>query len=229
VSDVVIVVPVKDEETGLEFLIDDFADSRISEDYQIEFVFVIDERTSDNSRLFASRLSSHIIDQMGSHGKGAAMNQAITNLSVMSYNFVIFLDADGSYSFNGVKEVLKALEGGADVVSGSRFLNSSGRPKGMSLMHTFGNRILSKISSIRNKRKISDLCTGLWGFTSSSIDSIKIESKGFDLEAEIAGRVRQKGFRHIEVPVSWSQRKGGTSKLRSIRDGAIILFRIIRT
>jgi len=96
-------------------------------------------------------------------------------------------------------------------------------------MHNFGNHLLSKISSIRNRRKISDLCTGLWGFTTEAIKSIEIKSNGFDLEAEIAGLARKNKLQHVEVPVDWSQRKGGNSKLRSVRDGAIILLRIIRT
>ena len=224
-----IVVPVKDEEVGLQFLINDFENSKIAVDYDIKFIFVIDERTSDDSRKFAARLSDQIIDQRESHGKGAAIQQAIIHLNEITSRFVIFLDADGSYSFNDVKQILSSLERGADVVSGSRFLNCSGRPEGMSLMHNFGNHLLSKISSIRNRRKISDLCTGLWGFTTEAIKSIEIKSNGFDLEAEIAGLARKNKLQPVEVPVDWSQRKGGNSKLRSVRDGAIILLRIIRT
>ena len=226
---VTIVVPVKDEEVGLQFLIGDFEDSKIEEEYDIKFIFAIDERTSDDSRQFAERLAERIIDQRGSHGKGDAIKQAIRHLEATESDFVIFLDADGSYSFKGVKQVISALEDGADIVSGSRFLNTSGRPEGMSRTHNFGNHILSKISSIRNRRNISDLCTGLWGFTFESINSMDIRSNGFDLEAELAGLARKNNFHHAEVPVEWSQRKGGNSKLRSIRDGIIILFRIIRT
>ena len=43
--------------------------------------------------------------------------------------------------------------------------------------------------------------------------AMEIKSKGFDLEAELAGLARRKGFDHVEVQVDWSQRKGGTSKL----------------
>ena len=157
------------------------------------------------------------------------MKRAITHLDLKKTNFVIFLDADGSYSFNGVRGVINSLEGGAEVVSGSRFLDRSGRPNGMGMVHNFGNRLLSKISSIRNRRKISDLCTGLWGFKADSLIKMDLQSNGFDLEAEIAGQVRKKKLVHVEIPVDWSQRKGGRSKLRSLRDGAIILARIIRT
>ena len=99
----------------------------------------------------------------------------------------------------------------------------------MSRLHNFGNRLLSAISSVRNRRRISDLCTGLWGFTSKSLMKMNVKSSGFDLEAELAGIARRQGLEHIEVQVDWSQRKGGTSKLRSLTDGFIILLRIIRT
>ena len=171
---VTIVVPVKDEEVGLKYLIGDFENSLIKEEYEVTLIFVIDERTSDDSRLFATRLSNHIIDQCGSHGKGDAIKRAISYLENFETHFVIFLDADGSYSFNAVKHVVNSLIQGADVVSGSRFLSSSGRPKGMSLMHTFGNHLLSKIASLKNRRKISDLCTGLWGFKYEPIMSMDI-------------------------------------------------------
>ena len=62
-----------------------------------------------------------------------------------------------------------------------------------------------------------------------AIEKIKLNSKGFDLEAEIAGKIRTSNLKHTEVGVNWSARKGGTSKLKSFRDGAIILFRILRT
>jgi dolichol-phosphate mannosyltransferase len=226
---VTIIVPVKDEEVGLQYLLENFVTSKISIDFNIDFIFVIDERTSDDSHRIASKFSEHIIDQEETYGKGNAMKRAINHLDVNKTNFVIFLDADGSYSFNGVRDVIYSLEGGADVVSGSRFLNRPGRPNGMGIVHNFGNHLLSKISSIRNRRIISDLCTGLWGFKADSLLKMDLQSNGFDLEAEIAGKVRKKKLGHVEVPVEWSQRKGGSSKLKSLRDGVIILARIIRT
>ena len=190
--------------------------SRVNKDgAPIEFDIIVVSGWSDWVR------SAQVISQN--------LKKAIENLNAIRSNFTIFLDADGSYSFDDVKKIISGLEDGADVVSGSRFLGQKRRPKGMSVMHNFGNHFLSLISSIRNRRKISDLCTGLWGFSNDSISSISIQSKGFDLEAEIAGLVRRKKLTHVEVPVEWSQRKGGTSKLRSIRDGSIILLRIIMT
>ena len=226
---VTVIVPVKDEEVGLNFLLDDYNGSPLKEIYDIRFIFVIDVRTSDSSKKIAMKFSENIIDQEKTTGKGSAMVQAIDKWKQNLTPKIVFLDADGSYSFESVIRVLEALGDGVDVVSGSRFLSGNGRPEGMSRRHIFGNRVLSSISSIRNGRRISDLCTGLWGFNSKSLMAMDIKSQGFDIEAEMAGLVRRKGLNHVEVQVDWSQRKGGTSKLRSLTDGFIILLRIIRT
>ena len=85
---VTIVVPVKDEEDGLQYLIQDLDESGIREEYEILFLFVIDERTSDNSREFAARLSEKIVDQQGSHGKGDAIRQAINYLEGLEFDLL---------------------------------------------------------------------------------------------------------------------------------------------
>ena len=228
-EEVTIIVPVKDEEDGLNYLLDDFNSSPIEQFYKINFIFVIDIRTSDSSKHIASKLSDNIIDQKETIGKGAAVKQAIAVWKTNPTPLVVFLDADGSYSFDSVKQILDSVVEGSAIVSGSRFVSKGGRPKGMSRLHNFGNKSLSLISSIRNGRRISDLCTGLWGFKEKSLLKMKIQSSGFDLEAEIAGLARRNQLDHTEIQVDWSQRKGGTSKLRSLTDGFIIFMRIIRT
>ncbi len=224
-----IIIPVKDEEKGLEYLLQDFESSGLEKEFDIDFIFAIDERTSDNSTEIARKFSNQIIDQGDAHGKGAAMRQATRLWKKNKTPKVVFLDADGSYSFNSVRNIIGALDNASDVVSGSRFLSKKGRPEGMTRLHNFGNKILSIISSIRNRRRISDLCTGLWGFNRDALERLNFKSNGFGLEAELAGLVRREKLAHLEVPVEWSQRKGGTTKLRSFTDGLIILIRIIIT
>jgi len=223
-----IIIPVKDEEEGLKFLYEDFKNSELYTDSNLSFIFIIDSRTNDASKDIASKFTNQIIDQESTHGKGAAIRQALELWMLNQTSHVILMDADGSYSFSDVSKIMKALRENHPVVSGSRFLNN-GRPDGMSILHNFGNHFLSLICSIKNRRKISDLCTGLWGFTSEAIIKLNLKAVGFDLEAEIAGKVSKNAFHHHEVQVNWSARKGGVSKLKSFRDGFLILYRILRT
>ena len=226
---VTIIIPVKDEEVGLQYLFDNYKSSILYKNSDISFIFVIDGRTSDLSKKIAGNFSDLIIDQNETHGKGAAVRQALEIWKNDITDFVLFMDADGSYSFDDASKIITELNNGTDVVSGSRFLSKKGIPAGMGYLHNFVNRFLSMVSSIRNRRKLSDLCTGLWGFKSDSIEKLGIKSNGFDLEAEIVGKIRRANLNHVEIPVQWSARKGGASKLKSFRDGTIILLRVLRT
>jgi len=246
--DITIFIPVKDEVVGLSHLVQDYEENIWGEEKlssRISFIFIIDGRTTDESKVKATKIlemhgqlssKNQIIDQKNTHGKGAAIRQAIDLWRKSPSAFVIFLDADGSHSFLDIKSILEELNQGSDVVSGSRFMDHSNLSDNnhvndmsqMGKLHIFGNKLLSKISSLKNKRKITDLCTGIWGFTSNSLIKLNLQSEGFDLEAEIAGKCRRNNLVHSEVPIHWYPRKGGSSKLRSFRDGFIILIRILR-
>ena len=227
-EEVTIIIPVKNEEVGLTYLLEEYNKSDLKENYDVKFILIIDSRTDDYSKKVASGFPGEIIDQYKSTGKGAAIMQAVHSWKREPNPKVIFLDADGSYSFEQISNILEKLDH-FDIVSGSRFLNRKGRLEGMSRLHHIGNKILSATSSFRNRQKITDLCTGLWGFRENALLDIEFKSKGFDLEAEIFGLIRKNRYSHAEIGVEWSQRKGGISKLRSITDGLIILRRIILT
>lgn len=226
---VTIIIPVKNEEGGLRLLKKEYSDSQLKDLYEIDFIFVIDSETDDHSRNIANYFGGKIVEQTETRGKGAAIQQGITTWKNNLTSYVIFLDADGSYSFDSVEKILIELNEGVDVVSGSRFLKGKGNLHEMSRLHFIGNKALSSIASLRNRKKISDLCTGLWGFQRDAIVNIEFKSKGFDLEAEIFGLCRKNRLIHNEAIVDWNQRKAGVSKLRSIRDGLIILARIVLT
>jgi hypothetical protein len=242
--DITIFIPVKNEVVGLSYLVKDYQENILGEEKlskRISFIFIIDGRTTDESKIKATKIlemngqissKNQIIDQKDTHGKGAAIGQAIDLWKKAPSSFVFFLDADGSHSFLDIRAILEELNNGSDVVSGSRFMSHSNLIDNthfndmsqMGKLHIFGNKLLSKISSLKNKRKITDLCTGIWGFKSNALIKLNLRSEGFDLEAEIAGKCRRNDLIHSEVPIHWYPRKGGSSKLRSFRDGFIILI-----
>ena len=225
---VTVIIPVKNEETGLRYLLKDLSSSGLTSIRVLNLIFVIDSRTSDESIKIAEMFGGKLIYQVRSTGKGNAIRLGVKEWNKNPTDIVVFLDADGSYSFDYVGKIIDSVERGFEVVSGSRFIGTS-KPVGMSPLHVLGNRLLSKISGIKNKRKITDLCTGLWGFSSGALKKIEIRSNGFDLEAELVGLISRRNLSHAEIPVRWEQRKGGVSKLRSFKDGIIILIRIILT
>ena len=98
-GEVTIIIPVKDEEVGLDFLLNDYKSSSLKDIHDVNFIFVIDKRTSDSSKKIASEFSDNVIDQEETIGKGAAVRQAIEEWKKNPTQMIVFLDADGSYSF----------------------------------------------------------------------------------------------------------------------------------
>ena len=103
-----IIIPVKDEQEGLEFLLHEYEGIPSNDSYDITFTFVIDGRTSDSSKYIARKFSDNIIDQEETHGKGAGIKQAIKSWKTSPTKYVIFMDADGSYSFNEIPNIISS-------------------------------------------------------------------------------------------------------------------------
>ena len=228
-ASVTVVMPAKDEEEGLRLLVSEFKTSPLAKRKDLSFIIVVDGRSSDMSREVSETLADSVIDQSERHGKGDAIKAAISKWSENPTELLVMMDADGSYQWADVENVIVTLESGADAVTGVRLRGMFNRVEGMSFLHHIGNHALAISASIRNRRKIQDLCSGLWGFRKEAISRIAPTAQGFDLEAELHGRVRVEGISLVQIPIDWRCRVGGTSKLRSFVDGFRIFMRIIRT
>ena len=87
-----------------------------------------------------------------------------------------------------------------------------------------GNQLISFTDSILYGTRISELCTGCWGFCRVVIEGLKLDATGFELEANMFAEITKKGYRIAEVPILYRGRPS-TSKLLSVKAG----FRICRT
>ena len=87
---VCVIIPVKDEEVGLQYLADYRASKQLNYDVDFIFVLIVGPVTTQNS---SQKTNGRLIDQKESHGKGAAVRQAVYENNTTDY--VVFLDADG--------------------------------------------------------------------------------------------------------------------------------------
>jgi len=224
-----LIMPARDEEEGLTLLEQEFSKSFLSKRSDFSFMIVVDARSSDKTMEISQNLADIVILQREKWGKGEAVKSAIQKWSENPSDILIMMDADGSYRWDDVEKVIHALESGAKVVTGTRLRGLFSRVEGMSMLHHFGNHGLAFLASIRNRRRIRDLCSGLWGFRAEAIMEIAPSAEGFDLEAEIHGRTRVLRIPVVQIPIQWRRRVGGEAKIRSFADGLRILFRVIRT
>jgi dolichol-phosphate mannosyltransferase len=99
----------------------------------------------------------------------------------------------------------------------------------MSRLNILGNRMLTGTANMLfpNGHKVSDLCTGMWGFDRSIIENLEIEAKDFDIEAEMYAKCVKMGARIGEIPIEYRKRMS-PSKLSSMKHGWVIGKRLFK-
>jgi len=138
------------------------------------------------------------------------------------------IDSDATFDpFDIPKIIDPILLKKADVVLGSRILGEM-EEGAMSFLHYLGNRFFNFLISLKYNTYITDSQTGLRAMGSKVFDSFEIVSDGFDIETELTIKCLKNGFKVIEVPINFYNRKGRSkSKLNTFSDGWLVLKRIL--
>jgi dolichol-phosphate mannosyltransferase len=182
-------------------------------------VWVLDGRSTDHTVQVALEKGARIFRQSG-RGKGNAVSEAF---SVLKTDYVIMLDADNTYDPRDMLPMMELLEDGHDVVMGSR-MRGRLQEGAISLKNMLGNKLLTTTASVLYRKRVSDLCTGFWGFKGHVLGDLGIDAKGFELEAQMFSRCAKSKFVVGEVPISYGCRDGDETKLDSMSAGMRIFW-----
>lgn len=146
-------------------------------------------------------------------GKGYAVRSAIRSINTP---FVIMMDADFTYPAKHIPELLENLK---DVAVGYRHIRERGA---MSSVNFFGNKALSLLASILFKKRIYDVCSGMWAFRKEVLDGFELESGGFTLEVDLFINCIRNKCRINQIPIEYRGRLDGSLPKLRIRDGVNI-------
>jgi glycosyltransferase involved in cell wall biosynthesis len=153
-------------------------------------------------------------------GKGAAIR---TGIKHANGKVLVIQDADLEYAPEYIPSIVKPiLDDKTDIVYGSRF---KGDPDGMSFSHYVGNSILSLVARFLYSEQITDIMTGQKAFKRSVLDSVDLEENGFAVEVELTCLGLNNAQRFSEVPIPYSYRKHGISKIANV-DGVRSLIKL---
>jgi hypothetical protein len=126
-------------------------------------------------------------------------------------------DADDTYDFGMIPDLLARLRDGHDFVTGSRYLN--GGHANITVLHRwFGNPALTRILNTLFGTRYTDVYCGYRAFTREAYERIRPVSPGMEFNLELAINAGMAGLRVTEIPIVLAPRKG-ESKLRTFRDG----------
>jgi glycosyltransferase involved in cell wall biosynthesis len=220
-----VVLPALNEELTIGRVIDGIPVSQLmKKGYDIN-IMVVDGNSTDNTPEIALEKGVRLIKQKG-RGKGLGMRTAF---NAFNGKFLFMMDSDNTYPGHHILDMLPHLESRKyDVVLGSR-LNGKITPGAMSGLNYLGNRVLTGAANILfpNGHKVSDVCTGMWGFNGDVIRKLELDSKHFDIEAEMFAKCVKMGYRIGEVPINYNKRVA-PSKLSSMKHGISIATRLLK-
>jgi len=217
-----VVLPALNEEEAIGKVIDEIPVEELeSKGYQTEII-VVDNGSTDKTAEIAAAQGAIVIDEPN-RGKGRAIR---TGFEAVSGEFVFMLDSDFTYPAGYITQMVGLLESGYDVVIGSR-LNGSVDHGAMKQVNLIGNHLLAFLANVLYGTRVSDLCTGFWGFKVDVLRSLNLDAVGFELEANMLIEVAKHKYRVGEVPIQY-RRRATASKLGSIKAGWMIGKTIVK-
>lgn len=161
-------------------------------------------------------------------GKGASLKKAFLK---STGDIVIIQDADLEYSPDDYEKLIKPIiDGHADVVYGSRFINSDPH-RVLYFYHSLGNKIITSLSNIFTNLNLTDIEVGFKVFKGELIRKIahKLKAKRFGFEPEITAKIAKiSNIKIYEVGISYYGRTYEEGKKITWIDGLKTLWEILR-
>ncbi len=167
-------------------------------------IIVVDDASKDDTYEKVKKISGvKIIHHIKNTGKGGAVK---SGLNITTGNILLIQDDDLEYDPNDIPSLISPIiNNEADAVFGSRRLNK--KNKYISASYNIGANLVNNIIKIVLGKNLTDPITGYKVFTREVYRKIQpIESKGFEIEAELAAKISKEGFKIVEIPISYSPR-----------------------
>jgi dolichol-phosphate mannosyltransferase len=219
ISAVSVLIATLNEEEGIAPTIQE-----IQKELGYPQILVVDGHSTDRTVDIAKDFGAEIFFQK-KQGKGDAVSEGLKHISANT-KYVVLTDADYTYPFRYVKNMIKVLDSKPDMgmVLGDRF---SQQYKNQSDINQFyiGNQILGFLHEIINGVRLNDPFTGLRIIRHELLKNWQPKSLGFDIEAEINHYVTKSGYTICELPINYRKRLG--KKKLGFRHGINILQRMV--
>lgn len=214
-ADSLVIIPTYNEKENIEKIIRKV----FSLPYQFE-ILIIDDGSPDGTAQIVRGLQDefpmlHIEERKGKLGLGTAYIHGFKWALAKDYEYIFEMDADFSHNPDDLIKLREACVNGADVAIGSRYVkgvNVVNWPMGRVLMSYFASMYVRIITGIN----IQDATAGFKCYTRKVLETIpmeKIKFVGYAFQIEMKFTAIKYGFNVVEVPIIFTDRTEGTSKM----------------
>jgi dolichol-phosphate mannosyltransferase len=183
-------------------------------------VLVIDDNSPDGTGEIADRLATEleqvdVLHRERKQGLGPAYLAGFRRALADGAELVLEMDCDFSHDPDDVPRMIAAAEEGADLVLGSRYV-PGGRIPNWGVLRRFISRGGCIYAQAWLQTRVRDLTGGFKCYRRAVLEAIDldaIESKGYAFQIETTYRSLRKGFRVVELPITFVDREEGGSKM----------------
>jgi len=209
-----VVIPTYDERLNLPLIVPQI----LQQDPRLE-VLVVDDNSPDGTGQLADEMAAaesriHVLHRPGKAGLGKAYLAGFRWAPDQGKDLMFEMDADFSHDPKFLPDFLRAIEH-ADLVLGSRYaagVNVINWPISRLLLSVGANEYARRITGL----PITDSTGGFKCFRRQVLEAIdldRVRSNGYSFQIEMSFRAWKKGFRLLEIPIVFTDRVEGQSKM----------------
>ena len=216
-SQSLVIIPTYNEKENIEKMIRRICS--LSKEFDI---LIIDDGSPDNTPDVVKELQDkefkdnlHLVQRPGKLGLGTAYITGFRWALERDYQYIFEMDADFSHNPDDLLKLQNACENRADMAIGSRYIsgvNVVNWPMGRVLMSYFASKYVRCVTGM----KITDTTAGFKCYRRKVLESIdleKIKFKGYAFQIEMKFTAWKMGFKIVEIPIIFTERKEGSSKM----------------
>lgn len=212
-ADVVVVLPTYNEAENLSDIVAAILEHGTR-------ILIVDDGSPDGTGRLADAIAAEDNRVSVRHrpeklGLGPAYADGFAVALADGADIVCEIDADFSHDPRDLPRLIAAVDAGADLAIGSRYVPGGGVadwPMARRALSRFGNRYASAMLGV----PVKDMTAGFRAFRASSLQSLDFatcEASGYGFQVEMAWRASVAGMTITEVPITFRDRRRGTSKM----------------
>ncbi len=214
IGTVLVIIPTYNERENLPSILD-----RLLESVPQVRVLVVDDGSPDGTGEIADARAAaddrvHVLHRAAKQGLGAAYLAGFAWGLQRGFDVLVEMDADGSHAPEQLPRLLRALAH-ADLVIGSRYV------AGGSVVNWPRNReVLSRGANLYARvalgARVKDMTAGYRAYRASVLQALRLDdvaSQGYCFQVDLTWRTLRAGFRIVEVPITFTERAIGYSKM----------------